>query len=206
LLNRVSLIEDIVHNNKQSNIAVKKSIEDFKVDLLERENTLDHCLEILNSLRSDEIKAQETLKELKGKIRQGQRLIKKSNIPGLPESILNKLDEAQTSLVSATEKLEMIPLVMNDVNDSMEQALDTVNDVYNLISETIELALTAERVIQYGNRYRSDNTYIHVELLRAEEAFRFYQYEDALEIAHRAIEEMEPQVLEKINSYSLEKV
>lgn len=120
--------------------------------------------------------------------------------------ILIKLNEAQTSLVAATEKLEKIPLVMVDVNDSMEQALETVDEVYNLISATIEQALTAERVIQYGNRYRSNSTYIHIELLRAEEAFRLFQYEEALEIALTAIEEIEPEVLEKINSYSFEKV
>lgn len=206
LINKLSVIEDVAINNKQSNLALKNSIEEFKAELIERQNTLENCLQVLNSLRSDEIKAQETLKELKDKIRQGHRLIKKSNVPGLPELILIKLDEAQTSLVAATEKLDKIPLVMVDVNDSMEQALETVDEVYNLISATIDQALSAERVIQYGNRYRSNSTYIHVELLRAEEAFRLFQYEEALEIALTAIEEIEPEVLEKINSYSYEKV
>lgn len=206
LLNKLSVIEDVFTNKKQSNLALKKSIEDLLSELHERQNTLETCSETLNSLRSDEIKAQETLKELKAKIRQGQRIIKKSNIPGLPKSILDKLDEAQESLIVATEKLENIPLVMNDVNESMEQALETVNDSFGLISETIEQALTAERVIQYGNRFRSKYTYIHIELLRAEEAFRLYQYNDALEIALGAIEEVDPEVIEKINSYTLEKV
>ncbi|MCT8137361.1 septation ring formation regulator EzrA [Anaerobacillus sp. CMMVII] len=206
LLNKLCVIEDTAANNKQSNITIKRSIEELNLELEERQATLEECNEALTSLRSDELKAQEMLKELKGKIRQGQRLIKKSNIPGLPEVILEKLDEAQTSLLTATEKLEKIPLVMSDVSDSMEEVLETVNEVYDLISKTIEQALSAERVIQYGNRFRSHNTYIHVELLRAEEAFRFYQYEEALEIALRAIKEIDPQVLARINSYTLEKV
>jgi septation ring formation regulator len=206
LMNKLSVIEDTEANNKQPYLTIKEIIEQYQTELLEGQNILEECLETLNSLRSDEIKAQETLKELKGKIRQGQRIIKKSNIPGLPQSILIHLDEAQKSLLSATEKLEKIPLVMNDVNGSMEEALETVNDVYDLISKTIEQALTAERVIQYGNRFRSNDTYIHIELLRAEEAFRLFQYEEALEYALKAIEERDPYVLEKINSYTLEKV
>jgi septation ring formation regulator len=206
LINKLNVIEDTVANNKQSYLTIKETIEQYQTELNEGQNILENCVETLNSLRSDEIKAQETLKELKGKIRQGQRIIKKSNIPGLPESILIQLDEAQKSLLSATEKLEKIPLVMNDVNESMEEALETVNDVYDLISKTIEQALTAERVIQYGNRFRSNYTYIHIELLRAEEAFRLFQYEEALEYALKAIEEIDPYVLEKINSYTLEKV
>lgn len=204
--NKLAVIDDVVENKKQSNLAIKKMVEDFKVELCDREIVLEQCLKTLNSLRSDEIKAHETIKELKGKIRQGQRLIKKSNIPGLPQGILVNLDEAQESLIMAMEKLETIPLVMSDVNDAMEDALDAVNTVYNSITLTIEQALSAERVIQYGNRFRSNHTFIHIELLRAEEAFRLFQYEEALEIALNAIEEVDPQVLEKINSYALEKV
>ncbi|WP_161568324.1 septation ring formation regulator EzrA [Anaerobacillus alkaliphilus] len=206
LVYKLSVIEDVVANDKQSNLAIKVLLEEFKAELNSRKEILDECVETLNSLRSDEIKANETLTELRAKVRQAQRLIKKSNIPGLPEHVLIKLDEAQISLQLANSKLETIPLVMNDVNEAMEQALDTVNDVYDVISKTIEMALTAERVIQYGNRFRSNNTFVHVELLRAEEIFRLYQYEEALEIALNVIEDLEPQVLEKINNYTLEKV
>ncbi len=206
LMYKLSVIEDAAANDKQSNLSLKASIEEFKAELSSREEVLTDCVETLNSLRSDEIKANDTLKELRAKIRQAQRLIKKSNIPGLPEHVLFKLNEAQTSLQLANQKLETIPLVMNDVNEAMEQALDTVNEVYDVISKTIEQALTAERVIQYGNRFRSNNTFVHIELLRAEESFRLYQYEEALEIALSVIEDLEPRVLEKISTYALEKV
>ncbi len=205
MLNKLSMIEDVATNNKQANIVIKKMIEEFKSEIQEQQTTVQTCCETLNSLRVDEIKAQELLKELKAKIRDGQRLIKKSNIPGLPESLLIRIEATQTSLITATEKLESIPLVMNDVNYAMKQALETVNEIYQLISETIEKALSAERVIQYGNRFRSNSKYVDGELLRAEEAFRMYQYDEALEISLKVIEEIEPHVLEKINSYYKEK-
>ncbi|OIJ12433.1 hypothetical protein BKP37_13410 [Anaerobacillus alkalilacustris] len=205
-LNRLRVIEEIVFGYKQSYIDIKKSIEDYKEELVDRKSTLENCQQTLNALRKDELKAKETLKELRGKVHQGQRIIKKSNIPGLPEAILYKLDEAQASLSEANEKMEKIPLVIQEVNNAMELALENVNEVYNLITATVEQALTTERVIQYGNRFRSNNAYIHEELNKAEESFRNYQYEDSLEIALKAIETVDPNVLEKINSYFMEKV
>lgn len=204
--NKLKVIEDTTASKKQSYTYIKNSIEEYKQDLEERKKTLVHCVQTLTTLRKDEIKAIETLKELKEKIRQGQRLIKKSNIPGLPETILFKIDQAQESLIEANEKMEQIPLVMEDVNNAMDEALENVGDVYNLITFTIEQALAAERVIQYGNRFRSNYSFIHEELLEAEDAFRRYQYEEALEIAYKAIEKVDPRALEKINSLVVEKV
>ncbi|OIJ18235.1 hypothetical protein BKP45_11665 [Anaerobacillus alkalidiazotrophicus] len=205
-LNRLRVIEELVFGYKQSYIDIKKSIEEYKEELVDRKSTLENCQQTLNALRKDELKAKETLKELRGKIHQGQRIIKKSNIPGLPEEILYKLDEAQASLSEANDRMEKIPLVIQEVNNAMELALENVNEVYNLITATVEQALTTERVIQYGNRFRSNNAYIHEELNKAEESFRNYQYGDSLEIALTAIETVDPNVLEKISSYVMEKV
>ncbi|UTW70919.1 hypothetical protein KHA80_16140 [Anaerobacillus sp. HL2] len=71
--------------------------------------------------------------------------------------------------------------------------------MYNLITLTIEQALAAERVIQYGNRFRSNYSFIHEELVEAEDAFRRYQYEKALEIAYKAIEKVDLTCTRKIN-------
>lgn len=205
LVNKLKVIEDITINKKQSYIAIKSTIENFKEELLERQNTLEKCDQTLKSLRKDELRAKETLKHLREKTRQAQRLIKKSNIPGLPEEILNRIQEAEQSLSEANIKMEEIPLVMEEVQEAMEQALQKVNDIYDLISLTIEQALAAERIIQYGNRFRSDYPFIHERLVEAEECFRLYEYEEALEVAYKAIEQVDPTVLKKID-YVVEKV
>ena len=206
LSNKLKVIDDVVVNKKQSYIVIKKTIEQFRQELEERRNTLAACNESLNTLRKEELKAKETLQELKGKIRQGQRLIKKSNIPGLPHSLLIKMEEAETSLLAANERMDQVPLVIEDVNSSMEEALESVNDMHGLITFTIEQALVAERVIQYGNRFRSSFAFINEELMKAEELFRLYEYEEALQTAYKAIEQVDPDVVDKINSYTMEKV
>ncbi|WNF36069.1 septation ring formation regulator EzrA [Bacillaceae bacterium IKA-2] len=206
LTHKLKVIEDIITNKKQSYIVIKKSIEKFKTEVQECQENVINCQQTLTTLRKDELKAHGTLQDLKAKIRQGHRLIKKSNIPGLPISILMKLEESQAALIVANEKMENIPLAMEDVNASMEEALQCVNDVYSLITFTIEQALAAEQVIQYGNRYRSDYPYIYVELVKAEQSFRLYEYEEALEIAYKAIEKVDPNVLENLKITVTEEV
>lgn len=206
ITHKLKVIEDITTNKKQSYIVIKKSIEKFKIEVQECQKTVVNCHQTLTTLRKDEIKAHGTLQDLRAKIRQGHRLIKKSNIPGLPASILMKLEESQAAIRAANEKMEHIPISMEDVNASMEEALEFVNDVYNLITYTIEQALAAEQVIQYGNRYRSNYPYIYDELVKAEHSFRLYEYEEALEIAYRAIEKVDPRVLEKLKIIVTEEV
>lgn len=206
ITHKLKVIEDITTNKKQSYIVIKKSIEKFKIEVQECQKTVINCHQTLTTLRKDEIKAHGTLQDLRAKIRQGHRLIKKSNIPGLPASILMKLEESQVAIIAANEKMEHIPISIEDVNASMEEALEFVNDVYTLITYTIEQALAAEQVIQYGNRYRSNYPYIYDELVKAEHSFRLYEYEEALEIAYRAIEKVDPRVLEKLKIIVTEEV
>jgi septation ring formation regulator len=206
LTHKLKVIEDVTTNKKQSYIAQKKSIEEFKIEVMERETAVENCHQTLTTLRKDEIRVKESLHGLRSKIRQGQRLIKRSNIPGLPESILLKLEKAEKSILAVDEKTKHIPLVMEDISASMEEALAHVNDVDSLVTSTIEQALAAEQVIQYGNRYRNSYPLIHEELLKAEQFFRIYEYEEALDIAYKAVEEVDPNGLEKLQITSSEKV
>ena len=60
------------------------------------------------------------------------------------------------------------------------------------LKELIEQMYLAEKVIQYGNRYRSSNTYIAESLKEAEELFHQFKYLEALETAASAIEKVDP--------------
>ncbi|MCD8501908.1 MAG: septation ring formation regulator EzrA [Bacillaceae bacterium] len=195
------MTEDLHENKKQSYTAIKTMIGELNVEYLDAKDSLEHSVERLNSLRKDELKAKETIKSLKTKIIHCNRLVKKSNIPGLPETLLDQIEEADASLVGAKNKLDEIPIVMTEVNDSMKDALQSVEQIYEKITTAIEQAIMAEKVIQYGNRFRSRYSFIHEELLIAEEAFRNFDYEVALDISLTAIKKIDPTALDSINTY-----
>ncbi|MFT4414977.1 septation ring formation regulator EzrA [Fredinandcohnia humi] len=154
--------------------------------------------EMLQTLRKDELHAREQIVEMKKLLTDAKRIISKSNIPGLPSAYTELISEAKLSLTEVMARLEEKPLNMSAVNKTLENAANLVNKAYETTEEMIEQVYLAEKVIQYGNRYRSRNYKIASSLLEAEVSFRNYDYALALEQAATAIEDIEPGALKKI--------
>ena len=57
----------------------------------------------------------------------------------------------------------------------LEVATLTAEKVINMTDELIETAMLVEKVIQYGNRYRSRYPSVNIGLNEAEQSFRNYQ-------------------------------
>ncbi|WP_096202666.1 septation ring formation regulator EzrA [Bacillus sp. FJAT-45350] len=201
---KLGVIVDVSENNKQSFTSIRILIDDFKKEFEKVHLEIESCQTTLDTLRQDELKAKETLKGLKGMILEGKRMIQKSNIPGLPQSVLDEIVQGEQKLVEAAEKIEEIPLEMVVVNEKVEEAKEHVNTSNQLIFDTIEKADLAERLIQYGNRYRSRSERVMEQLGEAEQCFRNFYYEDAIEIAISTIEKYEPNVIEKLNAVPVE--
>lgn len=128
------------------------------------------------------------------------RLVSKSNIPGLSQDYQYLLEEAKESIQNVIDRLEEKPLNMNSVRKYLEVAVLTVNKLTDSTNELVENAKLAEKVIQYGNRYRSRYPSVAKGLQEAEAAFRNYDYRLALEQAAASIEEIEPGALKKIET------
>ena len=66
--------------------------------------------------------------------------------------------------------------------------------------ELIENMYLTEKVIQYGNRYRSSHAFVAESLKEAEEKFHHFEYQEALEIAASAIEKVDPGSMKKLEA------
>ncbi|MCE7793332.1 septation ring formation regulator EzrA [Salipaludibacillus sp. CUR1] len=198
LFNQFAVIDDAVEEKKQSFTALRQMINEIHAELDKFENEIAEEKKNLNHLRSDEIKAEENIKELKGTLLKSQKHLRQSNIPGIPENLIYKLDEAEKLLKEASQGLTEVPISMQEINKKVEASREYVDKSVELLNETIEQAKLAELVIQYGNRYRSHNQEVNIKLLQAEDRFRNYLYEEALELALEAIEPHEPDILDKI--------
>lgn len=157
--------------------------------LFEEQNVFS---EKLQTLRKDELEAQDSLADLKRKMFETGRMISKSNIPGLPSEFKGIIEEAKVSIANVQKKLEEKPLNISSVYLFLEKAVANTNKVFETAKELIEQMYLAEKVIQYGNRYRSSNTYIAESLKEAEGLFHQYKYLEALETAASAIEKVDP--------------
>ncbi|MDX8367511.1 septation ring formation regulator EzrA [Cytobacillus sp. IB215665] len=154
--------------------------------------------EMLQNLRKDELFAREKTNEMKKQLMELKRKVQKSNIPGIPASYQAVLSETKNALEQVFLKLEEKPLDMVAINQLLAKAVEQVNASSSMTDEMIEQAYLVEKVIQYGNRYRSKNKKLAEQLKESEVSFRSYDYSLSLEQAATAIEEIEPGALSRI--------
>lgn len=154
----------------------------------------------LQALRKDEFEARETLRELTKKVGETIRIVSKSNIPGLPEDYKYLLEDTHESIQNVKLQLQEKPLNVSALNQYLEIAVLTVEKLSNTTVELIENVMLAEKAIQYGYRYRSQHPSVAKGLSDAENAFRHFAYQEALEQAAASLESIDPGVLKKIKA------
>ncbi|MBD8068987.1 septation ring formation regulator EzrA [Bacillus sp. PS06] len=198
LFKQFVMIQDKLSEEHVAYSIVKVELEEVYSSLQElKEKHFEYC-EMIQALRKDELAAREKVVGMQRKLNEIKRLLLKNNIPGLPESFHEILKETRTGVEEVLIKLEEKPLNMPAVNESLSTAEELVEKTYAQTEEMIEQVFLAERIIQYGNRYRSRYQKVATSLNEAEQLFRSYEYQQALEQAATTLEEFEPGVLKKI--------
>lgn len=152
----------------------------------------------IRDLRKDELEAREQLKVLQMQVNKTLKWIKANNMPGLPEQFKSFVDDSAEAIRQVHTKLEEKPLDMASVKLFLEEATIAVHAFTTMTKELIEHMLLAERVIQYSNRYRSKYPAVQKALQVAEDKFRKYEYQEALEEAAVVLEQIEPGSLKQI--------
>ncbi|GGN48761.1 septation ring formation regulator EzrA [Oceanobacillus indicireducens] len=188
---------DVAHSELRGRVeAALGQIDDLK----EKHDTFK---EAIQTLRKDELLAKDKLAEMYGQIKELHRRLRKSNIPGVPTFIWTSLEETQQRNKKVLEALEQHPLDTGAVHRSLLEAESAIEQAKEKIDMMLDQAYLTERVIQYANRYRSKNPMLAAELVEAERLFRAYEYELALEKAAKAIEQVEPGALKRIEETQL---
>ena len=160
----------------------------------------------MDNLRIDEKSVRAKLEKLSRKLQNTERMLHKGNIPGIPDEMDARLEEAEEQIYIVTQSLQEVPLNMNLANLYLENAEKSINDVSEKVEELLDNVMLIEWIIQYGNRYRASNPEINIQLLEAEESFRQFRYAKALEEAATAVEKAEPGAMKKIEELVKENV
>ena len=160
----------------------------------------------MKNLRIDENNVRNKLNELARKLQNADRKLHRGNIPGIPDEMDARLEEAEEQLYLVSQSLQEVPLNMSVAEGYLVNAETSVKDVSGKIDELLENVMLVERIIQYGNRYRASNPEMHEKLLVAEESFRQFRYAKALEEAATAVEAVEPGAMKRIEEMLKEQV
>lgn len=206
LLRRFELLKAKISEDQSAFSSLHEELADIEEGLKKLENEQHLFAERLQSLRKDELEAQERITSLKRKINDTIRLVQKSRMPGLPSDIESLLEQANGQIDDVFRTLQEKPLNMKSVQTRLHEAEDTTEHLYERAENHTENAKFAEQVIQYGNRYRRTSEEIRQELDKAEQAFRSYEYRTALELAATAVEKAEPGALKRIEEMFNEEI
>lgn len=186
------------------NTSIEEELQQINTSTNEIIEKLTVFKQRLKSLRNDENDVRIKLDDLTRKLQKADRSLHKGNIPGIPDEMDARLEEAEEQVYIVTQSLEEVPLNMNLVHSYLDNALQSVEEVNKKVAEMLENVMLIERIIQYGNRYRASNEKVHNGLLEAEESFRQYRYAKALEEAATVVEEVEPGAMKRIEDLLLE--
>ncbi|MFD2627867.1 septation ring formation regulator EzrA [Oceanobacillus kapialis] len=196
-------LSDKMTNDKASHSELRDMVEEGYRQLEEMKENHEAFKVRIRNLRKDELEAKEKLTEMRNQLYDIQRKLKKSNVPGIPTFIWNSMESATEKNNRVIKTLEKQPLDMTEVQQALSEAASAVEQVAEQTDMMLEQAFLTEQVIQYANRYRSQYPLLAAKLAESERLFRAYEYELALEQAAKAIEEIEPGALKRIEEYQL---
>ncbi|UTR05317.1 septation ring formation regulator EzrA [Alkalihalobacillus sp. LMS6] len=198
---QLTVIMDVFENQKQTFSSIFEMTEDWRIQMEELSTGIEESIDRLRRLRKDELQAQETVSQLRELVLESKRLLYKSNLPGVPVTYVETLDEAEEKINKALEALQSFPLEMSQVEALVQEASAVVEKNSNDIREMVETAQMAELAIQYSNRYRGQDESVRKELDEAEQAFLQYDYEKALSIVQHAVQRYEPDLMNKVSKH-----
>lgn len=192
---------EVLNNHTEAFSSIIEKLEKMRADIEQVESLADEFGRKIKALRKDELAARETIQKLKHTLFESKRILRQSNLPGVPASFSDALAEVGNLLKAVNLKLDEKPLDMAGVRSALSQAQEKVDDVRGRADRLVETAALAEEMIRYGNRYRSEYEEIDRELKTAEKLFRDFDYQAAVETAVRAIEKKEPKILKRMDLY-----
>ncbi|MGM9944784.1 MAG: septation ring formation regulator EzrA [Lysinibacillus sp.] len=198
LYKRYELLAMRVMEEKSAYSSLKEELEQINEELAGINEEQEHFSLRLKNLRVDENTARTQLEGLNRLLQETERMLAKANIPGIPEEMDARLEEAEEQLYIVMQSLQEVPLNMEQINHNLSNAKKCIEEVKEKAQEMVENVKYIERIIQYGNRYRASNPQVHELLLEAEEAFHQFRYIKALEDAATAVESAEPGSIKRI--------
>lgn len=193
--------KSLLEHSKTKTFAYSKlydELDGLGIKLSRLQDDLDYQLRSITSMQDDEYRAKEQLNTIQDLLKKAKMKLKDYKLPVIPSSYYVELKEAQDAIREIMRELDKKPIVIKILNIRVDTARDLVFKIYNKTNDMIRASQLSERMIIYGNRYRSTYSEIDSGLEKATMLFYKGQYEQSLEASIEAIKIVEENPLEKI--------
>ena len=191
----------LVDQGKIKNFAYSKLVDELNglsLKLSRLQDDLDFQLRSITSMKDDETRAREQLSTIENLLKKSKYRLKDYKIPVIPSSYYIELTEAQDAIREIVKELSKKPIVIKILNIRVDTARDLVFKIYNKTNDMIKIASSCEKIIVYGNRYRSTYEEIDIALTKAEELFKRGKYKESLDLSLKSLSFIDKNISEKI--------
>jgi len=158
------------------------------------QDDLDYRLKSITSMKDDESRAKEQLNMIEQLLLQAKAKLKDYKIPVIPNGYFIELKEASEAIREIIKELDKKPIVIKILNIRVDTARDLVFKIYNKTNDIVKSVILCEKLIVYGNRYRSTYQEIDEALNESTELFRKGKYKQSMDLSLKAISQVDDNV------------
>ncbi|HEA6348253.1 septation ring formation regulator EzrA [Staphylococcus aureus] len=197
----ISVYDDILKEMSKSAVRYSEVqdnlqyLEDHVTVINDKQEKLQNHL---IQLREDEAEAEDNLLRVQSKKEEVYRRLLASNLTSVPERFIIMKNEIDHEVRDVNEQFSERPIHVKQLKDKVSKIVIQMNTFEDEANDVLVNAVYAEKLIQYGNRYRKDYSDVDKSLNEAERLFKNNRYKRAIEIAEQALESVEPGVTKHI--------
>lgn len=197
----ISVYDDILKEMSKSAVRYSEVqdnlqyLEDHVTVINDKQEKLQNHL---IQLREDEADAEDNLLRVQSKKEEVYRRLLASNLTSVPERFIIMKNEIDHEVRDVNEQFSERPIHVKQLKDKVSKIVIQMNTFEDEANDVLVNAVYAEKLIQYGNRYRKDYSNVDKSLNEAERLFKNNRYKRAIEIAEQALESVEPGVTKHI--------
>lgn len=199
--NLISVYDEILREMSKSTVRYSEVqdnlayIEDHVKVINEKQEKLQNHL---IQLREDEAEAEDNLLRVQSKKEEIYRKLLASNLTSVPERFIIMKNEIDHEVREINSQFDERPIHVKHLKDKVTKVVLQMNNFENEAMDVLVNAVLAEKLIQYGNRYRKDDSSIDKSLNEAERLFKNNRYKRAIEIAEQALDSVDPGISQRI--------
>ncbi|MBW4835613.1 MAG: septation ring formation regulator EzrA [Staphylococcaceae bacterium] len=199
--NLIAVYDDILKEMSKSAVRYSEVqdnlqyLEDHVSVINEKQDKLQNHL---IKLREDEAEAEDNLLRVQSKKEEVYRRLLASNLTSVPERFIIMKNEIDNEVREVNNQFSERPIHVKQLKDKVAKIVIQMNTFEDEANDVLVNAVYAEKLIQYGNRYRKNHNSVDKSLNEAERLFKNNRYKRSIEISEQALESVEPGITKHI--------
>lgn len=196
--NNYKVLLDHTGNHAFAYSKLLKEVEGLFSNLNKVEEKLDNSLDVIGSMRDDEVRARQQLEEVKMILKESKLKMRDYKLPVIPDNYYIELKEASAAIKEIVKELDKKPITIEVLNTRVDTARDLVLKLYTKTKDLLKVAMLSETAIVYGNRYRSYYDGVNKTLNISEQLFYKGEYQKSLDNSIDILDKIEPGIYNKL--------